>query len=98
MSQKFYSLSKDGDTKLSANFTVWKFRCKDGGDTVLIDTELVELLQEIRKACKLSQEQVAAKLQLMGLNIGQKAVSRMETGQSSYYGHRRTAARAARRG
>lgn len=38
-------------------------------------------LREIRKACKLSQEQVAAKLQLMGLNISQKAVSRMETGQ-----------------
>ena len=38
-------------------------------------------LREIRKTCKLSQEQVAAKLQLMGLNIDQKAVSRMETGQ-----------------
>ena len=38
-------------------------------------------LREIRKAYKLSQEQTAAKLQLMGLNIGQKAISRMETGQ-----------------
>ena len=29
----------------------------------------------------LSQEQLAAKLQLAGLNLGQKAISRIETGE-----------------
>ncbi len=33
-----------------------------------------------RKELKLSQEQLAAKLQLAGLDITQKAISRMETG------------------
>ena len=32
MSVKTYSLAKDGDTKLSENFTVQEFRCKDGSD------------------------------------------------------------------
>ena len=50
MSVKTYSLAKDGDTKLSENFTVQEFRCKDGSDTILIDTALVSLLQEIRDA------------------------------------------------
>lgn len=48
MTIKTYSLKKDGEKKLSANFKVKEFACKDGSDKVLIDTELVELLQKIR--------------------------------------------------
>ena len=36
---------------------------------------------QTRERENLSQEQLAAKLQLAGLNITQKAVSRMETGK-----------------
>lgn len=43
-----YSLKKDKDTKLSTNFKVGEFRCKDGSDVIKIDTELVEVLQKIR--------------------------------------------------
>ena len=45
---KTYSLKKDGNKKLSDNFTVKEFACKDGSDKVLIDTELVKVLQKIR--------------------------------------------------
>ena len=34
-----------------------------------------------RERCKLSQEQLAAKLQLAGLSLTQKAISRIETGE-----------------
>jgi len=37
-------------------------------------------IRELREAAGLSQEQLAAKLQLAGLNLNQKAVSRIETG------------------
>lgn len=43
-----YSLSQHGNTKLTNNFTVAEFRCKDGSNTVKIDTKLAALLQEIR--------------------------------------------------
>lgn len=45
---KTYSLKKDGSKKLSQNFVVSEFVCKDGSDKVLIDTSLVEILQRIR--------------------------------------------------
>ena len=38
-------------------------------------------IRELRESLNLSQEQLAAKLQLAGLNINQKAVSRVETGE-----------------
>ena len=38
-------------------------------------------MRQTRERENLSQEQLAAKLQLAGLNITQKAVSRMETGK-----------------
>lgn len=44
-----YSKSKDGNKKLSNNFTVKEFACKDGSDYILIDTELVKILQKIRE-------------------------------------------------
>lgn len=43
-----YSLKKDGSNKLSTNFTVKEFACKDGSDSVVIEFELVEILQKIR--------------------------------------------------
>lgn len=48
MSTKTYSLKKNGNMKLSNNFKVKEFACKDGSDTILISSELVALLQEIR--------------------------------------------------
>ena len=38
-------------------------------------------IKAFRKEANLSQEQLAAKIQLLGLNINQKAVSRIETGE-----------------
>lgn len=49
---KTYSLKADGNTKLSDNFSVSEFACKDGSDTILIDSELVEILQKIRNHFK----------------------------------------------
>ena len=43
-----FSLAKDGGRRLSANFTVREFACKDGSDPVFVDTELVQVLQSIR--------------------------------------------------
>ena len=45
---KTYSLKKDGSKKLSQNFMVSEFACKDGSDKVLVDTALVDALQKIR--------------------------------------------------
>lgn len=43
-----YSRAKDGNKKLSANFKVSEFRCKDGSDPIFIAPELVDILQKIR--------------------------------------------------
>lgn len=43
-----YSKKNDGNKKISKNFTVNEFSCKDGSDYILIDTELVNMLQNIR--------------------------------------------------
>lgn len=45
---KAYSLKKDGDKKLTMNFRVKEFACKDGSDPIFIDKNLVQLLQKIR--------------------------------------------------
>lgn len=46
---KEYSLARDGETKISDNFKVKEFRCKDGSDKILIDTDFVKnKLQLIR--------------------------------------------------
>ena len=44
---KTYSLKKDGNMKLSKNFTVKEFRCKDGSDTILISMSTVGILQAV---------------------------------------------------
>lgn len=43
-----YSLAKDGEKKLSANFRVREFKCKDGSDPIFISGELITVLQKIR--------------------------------------------------
>lgn len=43
-----YSLKNDGNKRLSTNFKVKEFACKDGSDPIFIDTELVSVLQKIR--------------------------------------------------
>ena len=45
---KVYSKAKEGNVKLSKNFTVEEFHCSDGTDTVFISLALVNLLQKIR--------------------------------------------------
>ena len=45
---KTYSKKRDGDTRLSDNFRVREFACKDGSDTILIDDKLVKYLRRIR--------------------------------------------------
>ena len=47
-----YSKKASGNKKLSENFTVSEFACKDGSDKIIIDTELVVLLQKIREHFK----------------------------------------------
>ena len=47
-----YSKKTSGNKKLSENFTVSEFACKDGSDKIIIDTALVELLQKIRNHFK----------------------------------------------
>ena len=48
MAVKTYSKKKDENSKLSANFAVKEFACKDGSDKILVDTALVDVLQKIR--------------------------------------------------
>lgn len=43
-----YSRKADGAKKLSSNFTVKEFACRDGSDAVLIAPRLVMVLQSIR--------------------------------------------------
>ncbi len=44
-----YSLAADGEKKISKNFKVKEFRCKDGSDKILIDVDFVtDKLQAIR--------------------------------------------------
>jgi len=52
MSVKTYSLRENGNEKLSQNFKVSEFRCNDGSDKILIDTDLVVILQKIRDKFK----------------------------------------------
>lgn len=45
---KTYSKSKDSNLKLSENFSVKEFACKDGSDTIKIDLDLIPLIQRFR--------------------------------------------------
>lgn len=46
---KTYSMKKDWNKKVSAHFSVYEFACSDKSDTVLIDTELVDVLEKVRE-------------------------------------------------
>ena len=48
MAIEAYSLQNNGNRKLSANFNVREFRCRDGSDPIFVDSDLVKLLQQIR--------------------------------------------------
>ena len=43
-----YSRAKEGNIKLSQNFKVSEFRCKDNSDVIFVAPKLVEILQAIR--------------------------------------------------
>ena len=45
---KAYSRAREGNVKLSDNFKVNEFRCKDNSDVIFIAPELVVILQKIR--------------------------------------------------
>lgn len=47
MSIKTYSLIKDGDKYLSDHFQVKEFKCKDGSDKILINTDLITALEKL---------------------------------------------------
>lgn len=42
-----YSLKKDGSTFLSPHFQVKEFKCKDGSDKIIINTELIDVLEKL---------------------------------------------------
>ena len=44
-----WSRTRDGTRKLSANFTVAEFACKDGSDPVFVDSSLAALLQKMAR-------------------------------------------------
>ena len=48
MAIRAYSLARDGNKQLSANFRVREFACNDGSDYILIDDALVEICQKVR--------------------------------------------------
>lgn len=45
---KIYRMHNDKNGKVSENFRVKEYACKDGSDLILVADELAELLQEIR--------------------------------------------------
>lgn len=49
---KTYSRKHDSEVRLSENFVVLEFACKDGSEKILIDTDLVDVLQSIRNHFK----------------------------------------------
>lgn len=48
MSVITYSMKRDWNKKLSGHFSVYEFACNDKSDKVLIDTELVSILEQVR--------------------------------------------------
>lgn len=43
-----YNVSTEGNKKVSENFVVKEFACKDGNNVVIISTKLVDYLQKVR--------------------------------------------------
>ena len=48
MAVNTYSMKKDWNKKISAHFSVYEFACSDHSDTVLVDSQLIEVLEQIR--------------------------------------------------
>lgn len=48
MSIVTYSMKKDWNKKISEHFSVYEFACSDKSDTVLVDSQLVEVLEQVR--------------------------------------------------
>lgn len=48
MALNVYSYTKDGTKFLSANFRVREFRCQDDTDPIFVDSDLVDILQNVR--------------------------------------------------
>ena len=47
-----YSLKKNGNDKISDNFILKEFACKDGSDDIVIDSDLINVIQNIRNFIK----------------------------------------------
>lgn len=47
MAVKNYSLKTDGEKSLSTHFKVKEFKCKDGSDTILINSDLIIALEKL---------------------------------------------------
>lgn len=45
---KIYSLKEDGHKNLTANFKIKEFACKDGSDAIILHSEFVSKIQQIR--------------------------------------------------
>lgn len=48
-----YSFKKNGEEKISPNFKVKEFACKDGSDEIIIFESLIEIIQQVR--CYINQ-------------------------------------------
>lgn len=48
MAVNTYSMKKDWNKKISAHFSVYEFACSDHSDIVLVDSQLIEVLEQIR--------------------------------------------------
>ena len=66
---KTYSKARDGNTKLSENFRVGEFACKDGTDLIRIDLALVSILQRIRNWAGASVKLFSSNYEQMGCFI-----------------------------
>lgn len=48
MAVNTYSMKKDWNKKISTHFSVYEFACSDHSDTVLVDSQLIDVLEQIR--------------------------------------------------
>ena len=85
MSVKKYSNKTDGNVSLNASFKVKEFACKDGSDQILIDTDLINVLQQLRAKLNCSKMIVASGYRTEAYNkkIGGAASSFHTKGQAS---------------
>lgn len=81
---KGYSKAKDGETKLEDNFRVREFACKDGTDSLLIDTTLTSVLQMVRNRFKAAVTITSGyRTKAHNASVGGAANSRHLTGEAA---------------